>query len=83
MVECEDKNKVIGKMYAKVAFQYMTAMMEIIPEGTHRRDVLRRQGELVASLTRISTQLKNSKDNIARKVIKRQVLVNLFFRLKY
>ena len=27
MVECEDK--VVGKMYAKVAYQFMTAMMEV------------------------------------------------------
>ncbi|KAK6092919.1 Phosphatidylinositol (PI) 3-kinase [Batrachochytrium dendrobatidis] len=67
MVECEDK--VIGKIYAKVAFQYMTAMIET-PDGVHRRDILRRQGELVATIARISKELRTGKEPRPRKIEK-------------
>ncbi|KAH6576617.1 hypothetical protein BASA62_001311 [Batrachochytrium salamandrivorans] len=67
MVECEDK--VVGKMYAKVAFQYMTAMIET-PDGVNRRDILRRQGELVATISRISKELQIGKESRPRKIEK-------------
>ncbi|KAJ3414004.1 Phosphatidylinositol (PI) 3-kinase [Chytridiales sp. JEL 0842] len=65
MVECEDK--VMGKMYAKIAYQFMSYMVEV-PEGFHRRDLLRRQAELIASLAKISKDIRSMKDNRQKKI---------------
>ncbi|KAJ1979850.1 Phosphatidylinositol (PI) 3-kinase [Dimargaris verticillata] len=59
MVECEDK--VVGKMYGKVAYQYMKAMMEL-SDGQERRDMLRRQGELIATLSKLSLRVRHMKE---------------------
>lgn len=67
MVECEDKNKSIGRMYARVAFQFMSAMVEV-PDGFHRRDMLRRQGELVETLHRLSKGVRSIKEGVAKRV---------------
>ncbi|KAJ3291967.1 Phosphatidylinositol (PI) 3-kinase [Borealophlyctis nickersoniae] len=73
MVECEDKQ--VGKMYARVAYQFMTSMMEV-PEEFHRRDVLRRQGELIATLAKISKELRASKEARPRKIERLQALIS-------
>lgn len=65
MVECEDK--ALGKMYAKVAYQFMKSMMEL-PSGAQRRDILRRQGELVAVLSNISKEVRGIKDGRPKKI---------------
>ena len=67
MVECEDKST--GKIYGKFSYQFMTRMMEL-PDGAQRRDILRRQGELVNNLANLSKKLRNSKDNRPRKIEK-------------
>ncbi|KAI8922597.1 kinase-like domain-containing protein [Entophlyctis helioformis] len=72
MVECEDK--IIGKTYAKIAFQFMSAMVEM-PDGVHRRDTLRRQGELVASIARISKELRLSKETRPKKIERLRSLI--------
>ncbi|KAI8800253.1 kinase-like domain-containing protein [Cladochytrium replicatum] len=65
MVEMEDKN--FGRMYGKVVYQYMTRMMEI-PDGIHRRDALRRQAELIASLATISKEIRAMRDTRAKRI---------------
>ncbi|KAJ3177704.1 Phosphatidylinositol (PI) 3-kinase [Irineochytrium annulatum] len=65
MVECEDKS--MGKMFAKVVYQFMTSMIEI-PDGINRHDTLRRQAELIASLAKISKEIRNMKDARPKKV---------------
>ncbi|KAJ1650432.1 Phosphatidylinositol (PI) 3-kinase [Dispira simplex] len=65
MVECEDKK--VGKMYAKIAFQFMTAMLSL-PDGQARRDILRRQGELMATLSQLSLYLRQMKDARPQKI---------------
>ncbi|TPX63239.1 hypothetical protein SpCBS45565_g06771 [Spizellomyces sp. 'palustris'] len=64
MVECEDKQW--GKMFGKVAFQFMKIMVEV-PEGVHRRDILKRQAELVKTLSELSKAAR-SKDPRPKKV---------------
>ncbi|RKO89018.1 phosphoinositide 3-kinase family, accessory domain-containing protein, partial [Blyttiomyces helicus] len=59
MVELEDKH--VGKLFGKVAFHFMSAMTEV-SDGAHRRDILRRQGELVATLAKISKEMRVSKE---------------------
>lgn len=65
MVECEDK--VWGKMYARISYHFMSALMEA-PDGFHRRDTLRRSGELIGSLLGISKELRAMKDPRPKKV---------------
>ncbi|CAG8435890.1 679_t:CDS:10 [Funneliformis caledonium] len=73
MVECEDK--VVGKMYAKVAYQFMIAITEI-PNGFQRRDILRRQGELVAILSSISKEIRTMKDIRPKKIDRLRALIS-------
>ncbi|CAM0142069.1 Phosphatidylinositol (PI) 3-kinase [Umbelopsis sp. WA50703] len=67
MVECEDK--VVGRMYAKVAYHYLTAILEV-PNGHRRRDILRRQGELIQTLSDLSKDVRAMKDGRSKKVEK-------------
>ncbi|KAH8554115.1 phosphatidylinositol 3-kinase [Umbelopsis sp. PMI_123] len=67
MVECEDK--VVGRMYAKVAYHYLTAILEV-PGGHRRRDILRRQGELIQTLSDLSKDIRAMKDTRPKKVEK-------------
>ncbi|KXS19899.1 phosphatidylinositol 3-kinase [Gonapodya prolifera JEL478] len=73
MVECEDK--VWGKLYAKAAYQFIGALMET-SDGTHRRDTLRRQGELVGALVGISKEVRSSKEARAKKVSRLQSILS-------
>jgi phosphatidylinositol 3-kinase len=67
MVECEEK--LMGKGYAQVAFRFMNTLSKM-PDGIQRRDVLKRQGELVATLARLSKQLRASKESRPKKIEK-------------
>ncbi|KIO18071.1 hypothetical protein M407DRAFT_226452 [Tulasnella calospora MUT 4182] len=67
MVEVEDK--VNGRMYAKVAFKFMEKLMEV-EGGATRRNLLKRQGELVASLSARAKELRSSKDARPKKIEK-------------
>ncbi|TPX42182.1 hypothetical protein SeLEV6574_g05723 [Synchytrium endobioticum] len=72
MVECEDR--VVGRMYGKVVYQFMSAMMEV-PDGHHRRDVLKRQADLVATLAKISRDLRANKDPRPKKIEKLRAII--------
>ncbi|KAG9294695.1 hypothetical protein G9A89_008174 [Geosiphon pyriformis] len=65
MVECEDK--AVGKMYGKVAFQYQTALDKVL-STKNRREILGRQGQLIARLKKISNNVRNMKDTRLKKV---------------
>lgn len=67
MVECEDR--VSGKMFARVAFQFMTKLVDT-EEGSVRREELKRQGEFVELLSNKAQELRNSKDARPRKIEK-------------
>lgn len=73
MVEFEDKN--VRKMFGKVSYQFMTAMMEV-PQGSQRRDVLRRQGELIATLSGISRELQTSKEARPKKIDRLRAMIS-------
>ncbi|WVR05232.1 hypothetical protein IAU60_002244 [Kwoniella sp. DSM 27419] len=68
MIEC-DSRQPVGKMYAKVAFTFMKRLSET-PEGAAQRDILRRQGELVETLSARAKDIRNSKDSRSKKVEK-------------
>ncbi|CAG8433683.1 11263_t:CDS:10 [Ambispora gerdemannii] len=65
MVECEDK--LFGKMYARVAYQYLTAMTMVL-SGGQRRDILLRQGVLIETLSKISKSIYELKDIRPKKI---------------
>jgi phosphatidylinositol 3-kinase len=90
MVELEDK--VMGKMYAHVAYKFMTKMMEVwssfdtgiqlvpkvpfqLENGAERRDLLRRQGELIATLSSRAKELRTSKDARPKKIDKLRAFI--------
>ncbi|RIB03510.1 atypical PIKK PI3K protein kinase [Gigaspora rosea] len=73
MVECEDK--VVGKMYGKITFQFMTAMKEI-PTGLERRDILRRQAELVVALSSISKDIRIMKEARPKKIERLRAIIS-------
>ncbi|RHZ89967.1 hypothetical protein Glove_9g253 [Diversispora epigaea] len=75
MVECDDNDKSDGKMYAKVDFQYQHAMIEA-PSGHQRRDILRRQGELVAAVSSISNEIRSMKDTRLKKIEKIRSIIS-------
>ncbi|KAJ3094840.1 Phosphatidylinositol (PI) 3-kinase [Phlyctochytrium planicorne] len=72
MVECEDK--VVGKLFAKIAYHFMAEMVEI-SEGPHRRDILRRQAELIAILSKISKDIRSSKESRPRKIERLRTII--------
>ncbi|KAI8887127.1 phosphatidylinositol 3-kinase [Backusella circina FSU 941] len=73
MVECEDK--VVGKMYPKVAFHYFNAIVEV-ENGHQRRDILRKQGELMHTLSKVSKEIRALKDVRAKKVDKLRAMIS-------
>ncbi|WWD15916.1 hypothetical protein CI109_100340 [Kwoniella shandongensis] len=68
MIEC-DNRQLVGKMYAKVAFRFMKRLSET-PEGAAQRDILRRQGELVETLSARAKEIRASKDSRSKKIEK-------------
>lgn len=67
MVETEDR--LMGKMYARVAYQFQTKLMER-SDGQARRNMLKRQGELVALLSTKAKEIRASKDTRPKKIDK-------------
>ena len=70
MVECDDRSpdqiKEHRKLFAKVEFDFMTELMQI-PEGPDRRKTLLRQGELITVLSKISKEIRFSREDRPRK----------------
>ncbi len=71
MVECDDRSpdqvKEHRKLFAKVEFDFMTELMKA-PEGPERRKTLLRQGELVTVLSKISKEVRFSREDRPRKI---------------
>ena len=70
MVECDDRSpdqiKENRKLFAKVEFNFMTELMQV-PEGPERRKTLLRQGELMTVLSKISKEIRFSREDRPRK----------------
>lgn len=70
MVECEDSSQDQGRdnqtIYRKVAFDFMTEL-EKRPDGKEKRKQLLRQAEWVAVLSKISSEIKESNESMARR----------------
>ncbi|GJJ08563.1 hypothetical protein Clacol_002782 [Clathrus columnatus] len=67
MVEVQDK--MMSKMYGRVDFRFMTRLVES-ENGQTRRDLLRRQGELLQILSTKAKELRASKDSRPKKIDK-------------
>lgn len=71
MVECDDRSpdqvKEHRKLFAKVEFDFMNELMQV-PGGPERRKVLLRQGELITVLSKISKEIRFSREDRPRKV---------------
>ena len=70
MVECDDRSpdqiKENRKLFAKVEFDFMTELMQV-PEGPERRKTLLRQGELITVLSKVSKEIRFSREDRPRK----------------
>ncbi|POS86878.1 phosphatidylinositol 3-kinase-like protein [Erysiphe pulchra] len=70
MVECDDQSNIqedgFRKLFAKVEYEYMTELVKK-NEGVETRKLLLRQAELIAVLSKISMDIKISKESVARK----------------
>jgi len=73
MVECDDRSEDQGpnyrKLFAKVEYDFMTELTKL-PDGLATRKVLLRQAELIAVLSKISGDIKLSRDGIPKKAEK-------------
>ena len=71
MVECDDRSpdqiKEHRKLFAKVEYDFMTELVKT-PDGPERRKVLLRQGELITVLSKISKEIRFSREDRLRKV---------------
>lgn len=71
MVECDDRSpdqvKEHRKLFAKVEFDFMTELMKL-SEGAERRKTLLRQGELITVLSKISKEIRFSREDRPRKL---------------
>ena len=71
MVECDDRSpdqvKEYRKLFAKVEFDFMTELMQA-PGGPERRKQLLRQGELITVLSKISKDIRFSREDRPHKM---------------
>ncbi|KAL8815929.1 MAG: hypothetical protein Q9223_004987 [Gallowayella weberi] len=70
MVECDDRSpdqsKDHRKLFAKVEFDFMSELMQV-PDGPERRKTLLRQGELITVLSKISKDVRFSREDRPKK----------------
>jgi phosphatidylinositol 3-kinase len=70
MVECDDKSPDQGPenqaIYGKVAYDFMTELVKR-PGGEEARTTLRRQAEWISILSKISGEIKESNESIAKR----------------
>ena len=71
MVECDDRSpdqvKATRKLFAKVEFDFMTSLTQT-PQGPDRRKTLLRQGELIIVLSKISKEIRFSREDRPRRI---------------
>ncbi|GBE88499.1 atypical/PIKK/PI3K protein kinase [Sparassis latifolia] len=68
MVEVALDDRVVAKMYGRVVFKFMEALQSA--GVAERRDIMRRQGELIATLAKRAKDLRTSKDPRPKKIEK-------------
>lgn len=70
MVECDDTSEdqaiEYRKLFAKVEYDFMTELVKL-PDGAEKRKILLRQAEVIAILSKISSEMKLSREAVPRK----------------
>jgi len=70
MVECDDKSQDQGQdnlaIYHKIAYDFMAELVKR-PDGTETRKTLLRQAEWISILSKISGEIKESNESIAKR----------------
>ncbi|KAG6840119.1 hypothetical protein C0991_008879 [Blastosporella zonata] len=69
MVEVALEDRVMAKMYGRVVFKFMNKILEA-PNGSERRELMRRQGLLVDMLSKRAREIRTSKDPRPKKIEK-------------
>ncbi|KIY68853.1 atypical PIKK PI3K protein kinase, partial [Cylindrobasidium torrendii FP15055 ss-10] len=75
MVEVALEDKVIAKMYGRVVYKFLSKVLEA-PNGSDRRELMRRQGQLVETLAKRAREIRTSKDPRPKKVEKLRAIIN-------
>ncbi|KAG6809881.1 hypothetical protein H0H92_014299 [Tricholoma furcatifolium] len=75
MVEVGLEDRVMAKMYGRVVFKFMNKIMEV-PNGSERRELMRRQGLLVEMLSKRAREIRTSKDPRPRKIEKLRSIIS-------
>ncbi|KAG5636082.1 hypothetical protein H0H81_009158 [Sphagnurus paluster] len=75
MVEVALEDRVMAKMYGRVVFKFMNKILEA-PNGSERRELMRRQGLLVDTLSKRARELRTSKDPRPKKIEKLRSLIS-------
>ncbi|PPQ99151.1 hypothetical protein CVT24_009341 [Panaeolus cyanescens] len=74
-IELDKVDKVMGKMYGRVAFKFMNKIVEA-ENGSERRETLRRQAILVSTLAKRANELRTSKDPRPKKIEKLRSIIS-------
>ncbi|THH27396.1 hypothetical protein EUX98_g6791 [Antrodiella citrinella] len=69
MVEVSLEDRIMAKMYGRVVYKFMGKILEA-ENGVERRDVMRRQGELIETLGKRAKDIRTSKDPRPKKIDK-------------
>ncbi|OBZ72708.1 Phosphatidylinositol 3-kinase catalytic subunit type 3 [Grifola frondosa] len=69
MVEVSLDDRMMAKMYGRVVYKFMGKILEC-ENGVERRDLMRRQGELIDVLSKRAKELRTSKDPRPKKIEK-------------
>ncbi|KAF8072169.1 atypical/PIKK/PI3K protein kinase [Lyophyllum atratum] len=75
MVEVALEDRVMAKMYGRVVFRFMNKILEA-PNGSERRELMRRQGLLVDTLSKRARELRTSKDPRPKKIEKLRAMIS-------
>ena len=72
IVECDDRSpdqrKEDRKLFAKVEYDFMNELTQVVPGGNERRKTLLRQGELITVLSKISKEIRFSREDRPHKL---------------
>ncbi|RXW21257.1 hypothetical protein EST38_g4578 [Candolleomyces aberdarensis] len=75
MVEVALEDRVMAKMYGRVVFKFMNKILES-EGGSERRELMRRQGLLVDTLSKRARELRTNKDIRPKKIEKMRQMIS-------
>ncbi|KAG6837574.1 hypothetical protein H0H93_006988 [Arthromyces matolae] len=75
MVEVALEDRIMAKMYGRVVFKFMNKIVES-PNGSERRELMRRQGLLIDMLSKRAREIRTSKDPRPKKIEKLRSIIS-------